>query len=159
MAHQATLLYDGECGFCDCTVRWVLRRDRHKRVKFAPLQSETGKRTLRKLGLDEKELSTMILIVDPGTPNEKYLVRGKAAATVLQVIGGGWAILGVARFLPRFMLDFGYTLIANNRNRLMKRMESCRIPTAEERDRFIDMPEPDDEGAASTAPSSKKPEN
>ena len=36
---SALMLYDGLCGFCNWSVRWVIERDRHDRVRFAPLQS------------------------------------------------------------------------------------------------------------------------
>ena len=34
----AVILYDGVCGFCDRTVRFVLQRDPDARFRFAPLQ-------------------------------------------------------------------------------------------------------------------------
>ena len=37
------VLYDGVCGLCDKFVQFVIRRDRAEEVRFAALQSETGK--------------------------------------------------------------------------------------------------------------------
>ena len=38
MTHGPVLLYDGDCGFCAESVQLVLRHERRRRVRFAPLQ-------------------------------------------------------------------------------------------------------------------------
>ena len=38
----AILLYDGVCGFCNGSVRWLAARDRAARLHYAPLQGETA---------------------------------------------------------------------------------------------------------------------
>ncbi|MGD2018124.1 MAG: DCC1-like thiol-disulfide oxidoreductase family protein, partial [Planctomycetota bacterium] len=50
------LLYDGECGLCSRTVRFVLRRDRLKRLRFAALRSAAGEAALRAAGLQPEPL-------------------------------------------------------------------------------------------------------
>ncbi len=37
------LLYDGLCGFCDKSIQLILRHDRRKTLRFAPLQSSYAK--------------------------------------------------------------------------------------------------------------------
>ena len=36
------VLYDGVCGFCNGSVRWLIARDRDARLHYAPLQGETA---------------------------------------------------------------------------------------------------------------------
>ena len=44
------VFYDGVCGLCDRTVRFLLRRDRRDRLRFAPLQGEVARKLLPPLG-------------------------------------------------------------------------------------------------------------
>jgi predicted DCC family thiol-disulfide oxidoreductase YuxK len=38
---QPVVLYDGTCGLCHRSVRWLMKRDR-RRLWYAPLQGETA---------------------------------------------------------------------------------------------------------------------
>ena len=38
---QPLILYDGVCGLCHASVRWLMKRDRG-RLRYAPLQGETA---------------------------------------------------------------------------------------------------------------------
>jgi predicted DCC family thiol-disulfide oxidoreductase YuxK len=134
---DAVLLFDGECGFCDRVVQFIIRRDRRKRFRFAALQTGYGRKKATAAGLNPDDLSTMVLILNPDSDEEKVLIKGRAAFTVYSMLGGGWAILGWFRFLPKGLLNFGYDLVARNRFRIAGRLDTCRIPTPEERERFI----------------------
>ena len=39
LGDRLLVIYDGQCGFCNRTVRWFLRRDHHDRLRFAPSDS------------------------------------------------------------------------------------------------------------------------
>ncbi len=138
---SAILLYDGECGFCDRVVQFVLKRDTRERFRFAPLQSQFAMEAMTRHGEDPSNLSTMALILNSDGPDEKVLLRGKAALTTLSMLGGWGSFWGAFRFLPSWLLDFGYKIIARNRFRLGGRLAACRVPTPQERARFIGMPE------------------
>lgn len=138
MEPDAILLYDGECGYCDSTVQKVLRRDKRGRFRFAPLQGEVGRSLMAKYGQNPDVLSTMALVLSPGQPGERMLLRGKAATTMYSMLGGWWALFpGSLRVLPAWFLDFFYSLVARNRFRISGRLETCRIPSPEERARFL----------------------
>jgi predicted DCC family thiol-disulfide oxidoreductase YuxK len=40
------VLYDGDCGFCAWALSWILRWDRARLLRPAPIQSEEGQRAL-----------------------------------------------------------------------------------------------------------------
>ena len=49
-----------------------------------------------------------------------------------------WPIVGVALgWIPRPVLDLGYRFIARWRYHIWGRLESCPVPTSEERVRFL----------------------
>jgi len=55
------VLFDGVCNFCDASITWIIRRDKHARFRFAPLQSPTGERLQREHGLDPTALDSILL--------------------------------------------------------------------------------------------------
>jgi predicted DCC family thiol-disulfide oxidoreductase YuxK len=68
----------------------------------------------------------------------KIFGRSEAAFRVLGQLRTTWRVLLVLRFLPRWMTDGIYRLIARTRYRVFGRYDVCPIPTAEQRSRFLD---------------------
>ena len=131
------ILYDGVCALCNGVVRFLLRRDRADRFRFAALQSELGRRLVRERGGDPDVVSTLWLIERPGRPDERVFTRGRAGAIALAGGGGPWRLLGALRILPDFVLNAGYALVARLRYRLAGRLDACPVPPPEHRHRFI----------------------
>jgi predicted DCC family thiol-disulfide oxidoreductase YuxK len=52
-------------------------------------------------------------------------------------LGGVWRVVAWLRFMPRVLRDGTYRVIARNRYRWFGKRETCRVPTAEERARFL----------------------
>jgi len=125
------VFFDGECGMCGRLVRALLRADRRGALAFAPLQGETARRLLPPLPPDRGEWGLVYL-------DERGIHR-KADATfeVLRRLGGLWSIPALARFLPRPLRDGAYRHVARNRYRWSGRAAGCRVPTPEERGRFL----------------------
>jgi predicted DCC family thiol-disulfide oxidoreductase YuxK len=132
MGHPV-LLYDGVCGLCNSTVRFVLRRDRAAIFRFAALQSPWAERVLAEHGARASDLDTFYVVVD-----EQLLARSDAVLFLLRQFGGIWPTIGwVLRLLPRFVRDWLYRIVARNRYRIFGRYETCRLPGADERARFL----------------------
>ena len=62
-------------------------------------------------------------------------LRSSAALRVIGYVGGPWRLLTVFRLVPRFLRDAGYRAFASVRYRI--RAQSCIVPTAQERARFL----------------------
>jgi predicted DCC family thiol-disulfide oxidoreductase YuxK len=60
-----------------------------------------------------------------------------ASLEVYRRLGGGWALLGLARFVPRWLRNPVYRTIARNRYRWFGRRATCRLPTADETRWFL----------------------
>ena len=52
------VVFDGHCGFCNGLVRWLIRRDRQDRLRFAALDSEKVEGVLTRHSLSGLELPT-----------------------------------------------------------------------------------------------------
>jgi predicted DCC family thiol-disulfide oxidoreductase YuxK len=131
------LLYDGTCGFCDGTVRFILARDRRREMRFAPLQGPFARDVLAR----HRELAgvdSLVLVSGPGSPAERVRVRSEAAIEIARYLGGGWRAAVVLRPIPRFLRDAAYDLFASVRYRLFGRLDACPVPSAEVRARFLD---------------------
>lgn len=109
---DGTVLYDGECAFCNSQVRFIKKRDRGNVFRFVPLQSEEGRSILSTAGLPDDELDTVVYVKDG-----KDLTRSSAVLGILGDLGGGWSLLRVLGIIPSGIRDFFYRLIARNRHR------------------------------------------
>lgn len=129
---QPLLLYDGDCGFCGWTVRFVLRHDRSGVFHFAALASEAGQAQRTMYAVDPAIDS--IVVLDEG----RALVRSDAILAVLRRLGGAWHLLRIGGLLPRRVRDALYDAIARRRSRISRRFGlACVVPTAAERTRFL----------------------
>ena len=106
-----TLVYDGECGFCTRSARWVERRDRAGRISVRPSQ-EAG--LIERLGLSREEADRASWAVEAG--GRKF--EGAAAINrVFTELGAGWRLLGSLYELApiRWVEDRYYGRVARRR--------------------------------------------
>ena len=131
------LLYDGLCGFCDHAVKFVLARDRHARLRFAPLQGEFARGVLSRHP-ELAQVDSLILVErDARTGEERTFVRSDGALRVAQHLGGPWRLALLLRAVPRGLRDLAYDAFARVRYRLFGRHDACRLPAPEQRARFL----------------------
>ncbi len=134
MAEHPILFYDGVCGLCDRLVQFMLRHDRRGRFRFAALQSDVAAQTLARFGKDPRDLDTVYLLTVDG----RLLRKARAILHALVVLGLPWSLGAVFAVLPTVVLDWLYDRVAKNRYRWFGRYEQCRLPSPDERERFLD---------------------
>lgn len=127
------LLYDGSCGVCSAAVQWVLAHERSHSLRFAPLESALGRELRTLAGVPANVDSVLWTELRDGKVRAE--VRSSAMLRVLGYVGGPWRWLTALRILPAFVLDLGYRAFATLRYRV--RAQSCLVPSAEERLRFL----------------------
>ncbi|MFY4775456.1 thiol-disulfide oxidoreductase DCC family protein [Metabacillus sp. RGM 3146] len=127
------LLFDGVCNFCDSTVQLILKYDNKEEFQFAALQSDAGQHLLKEHKLPLKNFDSLVVIEE----NCCYL-KSSAALRIIKNLSGFWKLLYVFIIIPRPIRDFFYGIIAKNRYKWFGQKESCRIPSPEERKRFLD---------------------
>ena len=130
VAVKEIIFFDGVCGLCNQFVDFVLQRDQLHRYRFSPLQGETAahylSETLR------AELTTIVFYKD-----EKILCRSDAVLEVLIGLGGWWRYCRLLRLCPPFLRDMVYKLVAHYRYKLFSRRKTCRLPSREEKQWFL----------------------
>lgn len=126
------VFYDGSCGFCDHAVQFVLKHDQKEDFVFAPLQGTTAKSFLKEVPPED----SLVLIENYKSQTHSIYQLGKGAFRILWLLGGMWVLLGWIAFLPSFLYDWGYRLIARNRHRFFSK-DVCPLPNPKQKDRFL----------------------
>jgi predicted DCC family thiol-disulfide oxidoreductase YuxK len=126
------VLYDGTCGLCHRSVRWLLRHERDHALQFAPLQGATAA-ALRVRHAEIPQLVSTVVLVD----NDRVYLRSKAFLYAAKHLRAPWRWAAAWRWIPGFLPDLGYRLIAAIRYRVWGRAELCDLPAPDERARFL----------------------
>lgn len=135
------VIFDGHCGFCNGWVRWLLRRDRRDRLRFVASQSTKVAALLArcpKLLDADGAPGTVLVFRYPLQPGQQPSIRFAATLALFRELPRPWpAVAAALGWIPRFLSDPAYRLVARWRYRIWGRLESCPLPTAEERARFL----------------------
>ena len=128
------LFYDGGCGLCHRSVRFVAAADREGAFHFAPLGGETF---FARVPPERHSALPDSIVVSRA--DGVLLVRSDAAIHVLFRIGGAWSLLAaVLDAVPRRLRDAGYDFVARRRARWFPRPAvSCPLVPPRLRARFV----------------------
>lgn len=113
-------------------MNFIIKRDAKDIFRFASLQSEEAKKITKKFNFDNSSLNTFILVAD-----EKLFTKSTAALLVSKELKSPAKIIFPLIILPKFFRDFVYDMIAKNRYRIFGKRDTCRIPTEEEKRKFL----------------------
>jgi predicted DCC family thiol-disulfide oxidoreductase YuxK len=126
------VLYDGVCGLCSRSVRWLIRHDSDRNLRFAPLQGDTAAQLRLEHPEIPRDIDTVVL-VDDG----RVYLRSKAFLHVARHLDRPWRWGYAFRWLPAFLLDPIYRLVARVRYRIWGKTDACELPAPDERALFL----------------------
>ncbi|UQZ35213.1 thiol-disulfide oxidoreductase DCC [Paenibacillus sp. PK3_47] len=129
---HSVVLIDGVCHLCQGLVRFIIPRDPKARLRFAPLQSETGLRLQQSYGLDSGQLSTVVLL-----ENGTVYTESAAVLRIARRLRFPWPLAYLFILVPGPLRDAVYRYVAKNRYRWFGRDEQCLMPTPDIRRRFL----------------------
>lgn len=124
------IFFDGYCGLCNGFVDFMMSVDKKSLFKFSPLQSDFAKTHL--VPEDVADLKSLVVLIDGATYR-----RAPGVIKALTELGGPWKALWVLRIFPDWFLNFCYDLVAKNRYKIFGKSDTCRLPTPEEKTRFL----------------------
>lgn len=127
------ILFDGVCNLCNGFVQFVIKYDKKNIFRFVALQSELGIEIIKSVGLDNKNIDSVVLYES----KTSFEIKSNAALKIIKNLGGFWQITVVLKIFPRFFRDFVYDIISRNRYKWLGRRESCMIPTQELKSKFL----------------------
>ncbi|MBT0608697.1 thiol-disulfide oxidoreductase DCC family protein [Aequorivita echinoideorum] len=126
------ILFDGVCNLCNGAITFIIKRDKKNSFKFAALQSEIGQQLISKFNIDTQKVDSIILI-----DGEKYYEKSSAALHISKELSGAYPLLFGFMVVPKFIRNSVYDYIAKNRFKWFGKKESCMIPTAELKAKFL----------------------
>jgi predicted DCC family thiol-disulfide oxidoreductase YuxK len=126
------LLFDGVCNLCSGTVQFIIEHDKKALFRFASLQSEAGQNLLLQHQVPTKNLESVVLI-----HKNRIFTHSDAPLEIAYLLGGFWRLAYVFKIIPSFFRNGIYNWIARNRYRWFGKEESCWLPTAALRARFL----------------------
>ena len=97
MRQNITLCYDSQCAFCQKSMDWFERRDKHGRLNIKPL---------------EQASDSVVLTDSNGTWTES-----SAVLRTIEHLGGFWRLARILRIIPPFIRNAAYRIVARRRRR------------------------------------------
>ncbi len=131
------VFFDGVCSFCNRSIDFLIRHDKHGQLHYAPLQGETYAQLQAQHPELESAKSMILAQQQAGESSLRISIRSSAVLRALALLPRPWCWARFLLVIPRFIRDTVYLAIARVRYKLFGRRETCRIPTAEERGLFL----------------------
>lgn len=129
------MIFDTNCVLCSGFVRFILKHERDEKITFVNAWSNTGLEIANAFGLDEIALNQTYLVVSDGVG----FTKSDAGMIILSHLKAPWNWLRFLRLIPRPIRDFVYSTVAKRRYKWFGYEESCLIPTADTKHRFLDV--------------------
>ena len=127
------ILFDGVCNLCNSRIQFVIKHDQDDIFRYAPLQSEIGKKLTSERGIDTQTTDSIILI-EPGLA---YYIKSDAILEIGRYLKGYRTLSKVLKWFPSTIRDIVYDVVARNRYRWYGKKEACMIPTPELKAKFL----------------------
>lgn len=128
---ERIVLFDGICNYCNAMVNFAIRYDKKAILKFAPLQSEAGKRLKEEYKISPGVDSVIFI------ENGEAYTYSEAAIRLAKYLQWPAKIFYGLIIIPKFIRQPFYKWIARNRYKWFGKKEECMIPTMDIRERFL----------------------
>ncbi len=110
----AVIVFDGQCPLCRAAVRFLRRRARPRRLRFAPAMSAPGRQLCAQQGLAADALHAVLLVEADG----RAWLASDAVWRAARRLRGPWRLLAAVRWCPRPWREAVYRSIARRRRSL-----------------------------------------
>jgi len=116
------VIYDGSCGMCSSFVRFILKHEKHDRLRFTPLDSDYA------MSITEEhfsqEVPDSIILID----SYNVYIASNAAIEISKSLRWPYSIIQYLGIIPRPLRDAVYRIIAKYRKRIFDSSpEACKI--------------------------------
>jgi predicted DCC family thiol-disulfide oxidoreductase YuxK len=131
--NKKIILFDDVCNLCNSAVQFVIKHDKDDVFRFVPLQSKLGQDILEYIGIDSKNIDSIVLY-EPGVA---YYYKSDAALQIAKSLGGLFSLGIIFKIIPTRIRNQLYDYIARNRYKWYGKKESCMLPTPELKAKFL----------------------
>ena len=133
LENKSIIFFDGVCNLCNNSVKFIIKRDKHKRFLYASLQSDAARDILLQFKIKNSNLDSIILL-----ENGKFYQKSTAILKIAKQLNGLWKLNYGFLIIPKLMRDFIYDIIAKNRYKWFGKREVCMLPTGDMKLRFLE---------------------
>lgn len=129
--NKGILVFDGYCNLCSRLVHFIMKHDKKDLFRFAALQSEKTKELYKQFGIPMGYSDSVVLVL-----NNKFYTKSDAVFEISKHLGGLWPTLSIFRFIPRFIRDYFYDVIAKYRYKWFGMKKECFVPSENQKHKF-----------------------
>lgn len=129
---QSIIFFDGVCNLCNASVDFIIRHDKKDNFLLGALQDQVSKEILSQFQVDPSYLDSVVLL-----ENGQLYFKSTAALKIARRLSGITSILYPFIYLPKSFRDPIYDWIGKNRYRWFGKKSTCRLPTPEEKAKFL----------------------
>ena len=134
MSTAPILLFDGVCNLCAGAVQFILAHEKeNSNVRFASLQSETGKQLLQKYNLNTDNIDSLVFI-----QNSQAYIYADAALQISRYLRFPYNLALVGHILPKAIRNSLYKWVARHRYAWLGKKDACWLPAPRWASRFLD---------------------
>ena len=132
------VLFDGECPLCNRSVAFLARHDRDHRLRYAHLQGRFASQHLP-AELRSAARDGSVVLLEPGA-DDRVSLRSAAVLRALAHTRAAWRPLAALAAVPGVVpiLNVLYAYVARRRDQWFGRHDTCALPDASFRARFMD---------------------
>jgi predicted DCC family thiol-disulfide oxidoreductase YuxK len=127
ITNQPIVLFDGVCKLCSQSINFILKFDKKKQFRFIALQTEAGKKLVKKFAIPA-ETDSVILVY-----KNQAFIESDAAIKITCLLSFPWTIAIIFKILPLKFRNSIYRWIAKNRYNWFGKNNNCRIPSDKEK--------------------------
>jgi predicted DCC family thiol-disulfide oxidoreductase YuxK len=127
------ILFDGVCNLCNSAIQYVIKHDKKDIFRFVALQSELGIEILEYIGINNKNIDSIILY----EPRIAYYSKSNAILEIAKTLGGIFILFKIFGALPLGIRNELYDFVAKNRYKWFGNNESCLMPSSELVSKFL----------------------
>jgi len=131
--NKKIILFDGVCNLCDAAVQFVIQHDKKDQFRFVALQSELGQQILKHIGINPSNIDSVILY----QPGIAYYYKSAAAIEIARSLGGFLHFGTIFKLIPTGIRNQLYDYVAKNRYKWYGKKETCLVPSAENKTKFL----------------------
>jgi predicted DCC family thiol-disulfide oxidoreductase YuxK len=132
MTANNILLFDGVCNLCNGAINFIIDIDKKGVIKFASLQSAIGQELLQMHQLPTQNFNSLVFVHEG-----KAYQKSTGVLLLAKELGGVYQLAVLLLVVPRFIRDFVYDQVAQNRYKWFGKSDSCRMPTPALKARFL----------------------
>jgi predicted DCC family thiol-disulfide oxidoreductase YuxK len=118
------IVFDGECIMCNGFIQWLISKDADQKIRYTYLQKQEHS--------PYPDLDS-VLLYNKG----KVYIYSDVSLEAATYLHKPYIYLSVLKYIPRFIRDAIYKVLAKYRYRIFGRYDTCMIPQADQRHLFI----------------------